>query len=270
MLALGAGRSPAARAAMEPLPAGSTLCQPRARREWGDTGRHTQTQMDRGMGCSACHPRDKGMGPRDGCHGTPARTTLESQTEMGCSPLGQHPSPGNTRVLPPLHPYSCCTPPSPLPTLGTSHGCRRERWGGTAQPGTHSSVSSQHPPSHISHPDAFQIPRDSPRPLSCVPWDPLQVLKGAGSTVGGLGTCQGCGQRGHPNPWHTLAPRPRTGDAPKLFKDPTPTLRPAGHVHSPDGQDGLSRPCGSQPERGKQQRDARGRRERQQPAGIGV
>lgn len=176
MLALGAGRSPAARAAMEPLPAGSTLCQPRARREWEDT----QTRMDRGMGCSACHPRDKGMGPRDGCHGTPARTTLESQIEMGCSPLGQHPSPGNIRVPPPLHPYSRCTPPSPLPTLGTSHGCRRERWGGTAQPGTHSSVSSQHLPSHISHPDAFQIPRDSPRPLSRVPWDPLQVLEGAG------------------------------------------------------------------------------------------
>lgn len=43
MLALGAGRSPAAWAAMEPLPAGSTLCQPRARREWGDTHRHGWT-----------------------------------------------------------------------------------------------------------------------------------------------------------------------------------------------------------------------------------
>lgn len=136
VLALGAGRGLAARVTVQPLPASSTLCQPRAWREWGDTD--TDGQMD-GMLCLPF------QGQRDEYHGTSARTMLESQTPS--VPLDSTHSVGT-----PGSPLPCTHSHSALPTPGTSYGCRRERWGGTAQPGTHSSVSSPHLPSHILMP----------------------------------------------------------------------------------------------------------------------
>lgn len=142
VLALGAGRGLAARVTVQPLPASSTLSQPRAWREWGDTDTDGQTD---GMLCLPF------QGQRDEYHGTSARTMLESQTPS--VPLDSTHSVGT-----PGSPLPCTHSHSALPTPGTSHGCRREWWGGTAQPGTHSSVSSPHLPSHIPHPDAFQFP----------------------------------------------------------------------------------------------------------------
>lgn len=230
----------------EPLPAGSTLCQPRAWRERGET----QTRMDRRRGCCACHPRDRGMGPRGECHGSPARTTLESQTQKGCSPLdsthavGIPGSPSSSPILA-LHPSKL------TPYTGYFPGHRRGRWGGTAQPGTHSSVSSQHLPPHISYPDAFQIPSDSPRPPPRVPWDPLQVLEGTDSTVGALGSW-GC----IPNPKPPALTRPAPTHAvmlPNRSRAPEP---PDGQQDTLIAQAGRMGSAGA----GKQQRDARGRR----------
>lgn len=217
----------------EPLAAGSTLCQPRPWREWGHTD--TDGQME-GMLCLPSQGH--------GTHGTPARTTLESRHRWAAVPLDSAHSLGTAGS-----PLPCTRSPT-APSKSTSHGCRRERWGRTAHPGTVQCPASTH------HPDAFQVPWDSPRPLSPVPWDPLQLLEGAGCTVGPWGTCQGCGQRGHPNPWRTLA----AGDAPKSFNNPTPGTRSL-----PRGQGGLSPGANSSgmPVGGR-------RKEGQQPPGMAV
>lgn len=155
VLALGAGRSPATRAAMDPLPVGSTLCQPRARREWGDTHRHGWTG---GWDALLAIPGTKVWDPEMGAM---ARTTLESQTEMGCSPLGQHPSPGNTRVPPPLHPYSPLQVHSLHWVLPMDAGGK----GGEGQPSLALTVrcpaSTHHPTSHTLMPFRFpETPHD--------------------------------------------------------------------------------------------------------------
>lgn len=178
MLALGAGRSPATRVAVEPLSSGQHLVPAQGTEGMG-RHRETHTDMD-GQGDGMLRLPSQGQR-----YGTPRWLPWHPCKDHSGEPDRDGLQSPWTAPIPweyqgPPSPASILTPSSPLSTLGTSHGCRRERWGGTAQPGTHSSVSSQHLPSHISHPDAFQIPRDSPRPLSRVPWDPLQVLEGAG------------------------------------------------------------------------------------------
>lgn len=129
-----------------------------------------------------------------------ARTTLESQPEMGCSPLREHPSPGDHKVLPPLclephhAPPQLCSPHWELPTRASTH-----------HPTSPTSVPHREPPAPRGLPGTSERP-PAVRALGCS----SRSFQWAGHTAGGLGTHQGCRQRGCPTPQHqhALAPRP--------------------------------------------------------------
>lgn len=213
-------------------------------------GRHRQAQIDRWMGCSACHPRDGGMGPRDESHGTSARTTLESQIQMACSPLGQHSFHGDTRVPLPLHPFAQCTLQVHFLHWGTSMDAGGK--GGEGQPSLALPVqcptSTYHPTSPSLMP--FKFPE--------TPQDHCHMCHGIPSrSCGRIGHLPRVGAEGTPQSLAHAGPSPTH---PVMFPNRSRAQHPpAGQQDTLVPQTGRkgSAGCG-----GKQQRDARGRRER--------
>lgn len=127
-----------------------------------------------------------------------ARTTLESQQKMGCSPLGGHPFPGDPRVPPPLCPELHRVPPqvrSPhwvLPTRASTH-----------HPASPTPVPFREPPAPRG------LPGTPPKATYRGAWAPAKAAGRGDIPLPGIGT-------------HSpLAHVPN--NAPKSPWDPTPT-----------------------------------------------
>lgn len=147
----------------------------------------------------------RGTGPCGGCHGILTGTVLRGPPwragwRWAAVPLGSTHSLGIARSSLPraqsrtMPPPQLCSPRWELPTRTSTH-----------HPTSPTPVPCREPPAPRGLPGTSERP-PATRALGCS----SRSFQRAGHTAGGLGTHQGCRQRGRPTPQHqhALAPHP--------------------------------------------------------------